>query len=48
MPGSADHAVRVDAVDPDPVGGEQSHLMGLVGLVPAVGGVVRPGEHACL
>ena len=49
-PGAADDAVRVDAVDPDPVlaelGGEQPDLVGLVGLGRAVGDVVRPGEEA--
>ena len=48
--GTADHAVGVDAVDPDAVlaqlGGEQPDLVRLVGLGRAVGDVVRPGEDA--
>src|SRR5206468_3872719 len=51
-PGAADHAVGVDAVDPDAVlaefGGQQPHLVGLVGLGRAVRDVVRPGEQAVL
>ena len=51
-PRAADDAVRVDAVDPDPVlaelGGEQPDLVGLVGLGRAVGDVVRAGEERVL
>ncbi len=50
--GAADHAVGVDPVDPDAMlaelGGEQAHLVRLVGLGGAVGHVVRPGEHRVL
>ena len=49
---AAHDAVGVDAVDPDAVlaelGGEQPHLVGLVGLRRAVGDVVRAGEHRVL
>jgi len=52
MAGPAYDAIRVDAVDADAVaaelGGEQSDLVGLVGLRRAVGHVVRPGEQTVL
>src|SRR4051794_29914549 len=51
-PGPAHHAVRVDAVDLDlllaELGGQQPHLVRLVGLGGAVGDVVRAGEQAVL
>ncbi len=51
-PGSADHAVRVHAVDPDPerpeLRREQPDLVRLVGLRRAVGDVVRAGEERVL
>ena len=52
MPEPAHDAVGVDPVDADAVlaelGGEQPHLVRLVGLGRAVGDVVRSGEHAVL
>ncbi len=52
MPEPAHDAVGVHAVDPDAVlaelGGEQPHLVGLVGLGRAVGDVVRAGEDRVL
>ena len=50
--GALDHAVGVDAVDLDAVlaelGGQQPHLVGLVGLGRAVRDVVGPGEERVL
>ena len=52
MPEPLHDAVGVDAVDPDAVlaelGGEQPHLVGLVGLGRGVGDVVRAGEDRVL